>query len=185
MKHTPARLHLAFVALSSTWLACAGSKTPPPQQPAASSSSPPDVASTAATLKLAITGLQVAPDAAPNEPTQSDVGRMLGVRFMPDNAPCVGLPTKIKGVYAPVTASPGQLDGELVFAPGLTLDELTACYVALGGKPHDVRSPGPAVRYFPGFALEHEAFIDLGHGWLFVASDPGRAAEQLARLHIQ
>ena len=80
---------------------------------------------------------------------------------MPDNKACVGLPTKIKGVYVPVPETPYELDGELVFAPGLTLDELTACYVALGGKPSDVRSPGPAVRAFPGFAVDREAFIEL------------------------
>src|SRR5436190_9273675 len=160
--------HAAAIALAMTWFSCGGSKTPPAAHVAneapphdVAPAPPPDVATTAATLKLPITGLEIAPDAVSNEPSQTDMGQMLGVRFMAGSSACVGLPTKIKGVYVPVTSPPDQLEGELVLAPGLTLDELTACYVAMGGKPSDVRSLGPATRAFPGVSLR-DAFVDLG-----------------------
>ena len=92
--------------------------------------SPPDVARIASTLKLAITQLEVEPYLAPNEPTQDDVGRLLGVRFLPSNAACVGLPSKVEAVYKPTVAPPNELDGDLAYAPGLTLDDLAT----LGGS---------------------------------------------------
>ena len=144
--------------------------------------SPPDVARIASTLKLAITQLEVEPYLAPNEPTQDDVGRLLGVRFLPSNAACVGLPSKVEAVYKPTVAPPNELDGDLAYAPGLTLDDLAACYVALGGNPSDIRSPGRAIRDFPGFSIDRTAFVDLGHGWLFAADDVDKAIDQLGRV---
>ena len=79
-------------------------------------------------------------------------------------------------------ASPNELDGDLAYAPGLTLDDLAACYVALGGNPSDIRSPGRAIGDFPGFSIDRTAFVDLGHGWLFAADDVDKAIDQLGRV---
>jgi hypothetical protein len=99
-----------------------GKTANPPAVAAKPPASPTDVAATAATIKLSITALHAAANPATDEAKEHDAGRLLGARFMPDNKACVGLPTKIKGVYVPVPETPYELDGELVFAPGLTLD---------------------------------------------------------------
>jgi hypothetical protein len=150
--------------------------------PPVAEQSPADVAQVATTLKLAISHLELEPELAPSEPTHDDVGRLLGTTFMPSNTACVGLPAKVQGVYKPTVAPPNELDGDLVYAPGLTLDDLAACYVALGGDRSGIRSLGPAVRDFPGFSLDRTAFVDLGHGWLFEASDVDKAIDQLGRV---
>ena len=61
--------HAAAIALAMTWFSCGGSKTPPAAHVAneapphdVAPAPPPDVATTAATLKLPITGLEIAPD---------------------------------------------------------------------------------------------------------------------------